>query len=791
MNGDRLSTGFLPTIKCSSCGNDVPISMMGEHICSSAIPEPSEPEPPSDNQYLSSTSSFKSNNAFKTGRLPPQVDTNAANRGFQRAGQLTPVSNGSISSSAPSASPKTPMGMRSGYGSRSGNDYYAPQIAGEYGSPSSSQPPSRRPGGYGGLSGHGGSGGSSGDDADPYQTASGNSPKRPGPGPSLMQRMDAISPGPFDVGRFDVGRRPGSRDPESMPPPPPVPAAAPAPVPAPIAALAPSAVQEDEFAPSLVARAGTFPRLHERIGENGDPLARTPSSPGPRRRMTASSNGSSGTPERTSRLGPDTSRPPPPRTSLIRPSTSGRNVPQINLAAEFGIGNPYHSPSNSMSSTVSSLGAPSSLPFSSSQSSLSSASSFSTHMSSSSLDHKRPQTAATTAHNNNNNTNSPPSFDHLINDLESMTTAPPAEREMGSHPMSLDPTARFRQLGRQQTTNDVTVAPLRSPTWESQNSNHNSSHSNGSNGHGQNSNNMSWGQRPYEDRYRPTSRGRSAEDNSLGNAREPSRPRDPPAPVAAPAAPAAPAAAPAPAPTPAPVHSRGVCKGCNEPITGKSVSSADGRLTGRYHKACFVCSTCSAPFTSATFYVHDDKPYCEQHYHRINGSLCSTCGNGIEGQYLADDTDQKYHPTCFTCADCTAPLRDGYFEVAGHFYCERDAWKRVQQTTMWQPGPALPPPPAMMNNGRMLPPLNSGGGFPGPRGPPGGPGRGLPSNPRFGHGPPPGKGGMPPRPYGGFPNGYRGPPGPPGPMGQYGPGPAGPGSRPRMEKRMTRFGMMK
>lgn len=28
-------SAFLPTIKCSSCGGDVQISMMGEHICAS------------------------------------------------------------------------------------------------------------------------------------------------------------------------------------------------------------------------------------------------------------------------------------------------------------------------------------------------------------------------------------------------------------------------------------------------------------------------------------------------------------------------------------------------------------------------------------------------------------------------------------------------------------------------------------------------------------------------------------------------------------------------------------
>ncbi|KAG9812532.1 hypothetical protein KCU98_g20803, partial [Aureobasidium melanogenum] len=37
--------------------------------------------------------------------------------------------------------------------------------------------------------------------------------------------------------------------------------------------------------------------------------------------------------------------------------------------------------------------------------------------------------------------------------------------------------------------------------------------------------------------------------------------------------------------------SKHICRGCSEPIQGKSVKAADGRLTGRYHKHCFVCKT--------------------------------------------------------------------------------------------------------------------------------------------------------------------------------------------------------
>lgn len=94
---------------------------------------------------------------------------------------------------------------------------------------------------------------------------------------------------------------------------------------------------------------------------------------------------------------------------------------------------------------------------------------------------------------------------------------------------------------------------------------------------------------------------------------------------------------------------KGQCRGCQELIHGKSVSSADGRLTGRYHKRCFVCTTCKEPFRTADFYIFDNQPYCERHYHVLNDSMCMSCDRGIEGQYLETELNQKFHPSCFTC----------------------------------------------------------------------------------------------------------------------------------------------
>lgn len=120
--------------------------------------------------------------------------------------------------------------------------------------------------------------------------------------------------------------------------------------------------------------------------------------------------------------------------------------------------------------------------------------------------------------------------------------------------------------------------------------------------------------------------------------------------------------------------SKGSCRGCSEPIIGKSVKDSSGRLTGRYHKQCFTCRTCKSPFPSAEFYVFENYPYCEQHYHELNGSLCKACNRGIEGQYLETDQRWKFHPRCFHCYTCRLILRDDYYEVGGKPYCERHAY---------------------------------------------------------------------------------------------------------------------
>lgn len=306
--------------------------------------------------------------------------------------------------------------------------------------------------------------------------------------------------------------------------------------------------------------------------------------------------------------GANQTMPPPRRNSAgLKP----KDLANLNLVAEFGSGNPYHTPSDSQSSDVSS------------RSALSKASSHSSPPGSNQTTNSPRKPSDTTA------------LGGIMSDLQSKISnavprgvldAIPQAQEQFAQPMpprSLDPSLLSPESPMDPAIRGGRLSPISPRT-------------------------------PAES---PTEKA-SHERLGAGN----------------------------PTPQRRPSTTKGDCKGCGEPIKGKSVSSADGRLTGRYHKQCFVCKTCSEPFATSTFYVIDDAPYCERHYHKLNNSLCQTCDKGIEGQYLETERKQKYHPKCLTCSDCRRVLRDDYFEMNGLVYCERDAYRKAQQRNFLGPG---------------------------------------------------------------------------------------------------------
>ncbi|KAL2115813.1 hypothetical protein VTJ04DRAFT_10068 [Mycothermus thermophilus] len=769
---------FMPMVKCSTCGEQVEISLMGEHTCgsSSSAPEPPPPLPAPSllgrlMTNMPSMPSFGNPLAPKQQprTTPPQVDTSAANEAFVNQGQDTPDS--SSSGSQNSVSPLTPKG---GPGAGDGDDM-APRIA------NNSPPPPPRssasPGGYGGL----------GDD-DSLPT---NPPTKPGL--SLKDRMEAMSniSSPFDpVRRPSAASRSGSIDGNDRPgtssssisssssnfgaPKMPKPRSgyggfAPPPRPS---------VDMDE-PPATPNRSETFPRPSDRFA----PPQRTPSAPSradnlqppkdfqgppaerpplgsetPRRPSTRGGPSSergpmNEAPRRPStRGGPDTSRPPPPRgPSMIRPATPG--VPVINLAEEFGIGNPYHTPSESTSSNNSSnnsdnSGGPERRPSQASQAS----SRTSPPRSLSSRSGKEP------SYENLNNLKSPadefpkPPKSARVPPLKIVPrdkigrppppgARPPRERgydpridpllkapdERARSPIPTTPITPKSPMTfvpyRPPALSPSATEPLPSPRWARS------------------------PERTEEQRQPPQPEPPAPQpQNQQEQQEQQEQPRQPPPEPEEPARPPTHMRSKSQPRMPGAPPNRGFCRACGEAITGKSVSSADGRLTGRYHKACFVCTTCKEPFPTATFYVLDDRPYCELHYHKLNGSLCGSCGRGIEGQYLEDTSSGvKHHVGCFKCGQCGMALRDGYYELNGKAYCEKDAFRLASGGGNSQVGPPGAPGSPSSIPGPLRPPYMNG----------------LPGGPRPGMG------------------------------GGYNRSPLGPGGRPpAMTKRMTRLGMM-
>lgn len=583
----------------------------------------------------------------------------------------------------------------------------------------------RRPNGYGGL------GDQAGYTTEPLPS--------PGSASGLLQRMDSLTPGPFDHRRPSAGEaavplrkdsltpsaayldeRPGtahanlsggSFDNASVPR---------VPRKTGYESFGPPSRSDDVYGPQMgsLNRSETFPRPSFAT----EPPMRTPSAPGTRGERARESAGL-GHPRKPS-MGPDTSRRPPPRKSLVRPARE--NPGSVDLAREFGISNPYHTPTDSMSSGYSGFSQPS-------------------HPSSQTSP-ARSQARRQASDGSN--------LDDVMEEIQT------GMENLRPHGLRTDPKAPSR------THSPLAESPLgispRDDTLSSSYDRPAPPHPFGTspqNGYEGSRSEVHWGS-PNDSLSKP-----------MGTS------------------PPSPRLAPLTRKGTGDLPYRGDCKACGLPIKGKSVSSADGRLTGKYHKPCFVCTTCTQPFSSAEFYVHDDKPYCELHYHGLNGSLCGGCGRGIEGQYVEDEATWKYHIGCFCCLDCGRPLDDGYFEVDGRAFCEQDAYHRANSVPARPgpgPGPGSHPPPQDPRALRPPPPPGARGPRPGGPPPPRGASRGPAAKPGL-----PGR----PGPNGGGPR-PRGPgPGNPRPPSSRRPGPGMPppsrgGLPPQMNKRSTRLGMM-
>jgi uncharacterized CHY-type Zn-finger protein len=107
------------------------------------------------------------------------------------------------------------------------------------------------------------------------------------------------------------------------------------------------------------------------------------------------------------------------------------------------------------------------------------------------------------------------------------------------------------------------------------------------------------------------------------------------------------------------------CGGCSKSITAECTTA----LGKQWHPSCFVCAVCKAPLGGGSFFHDKGRPYCQQHFHAQQGSLCGTCQEPISGRCI-NAAGKRFHPEHFVCAFCRAELAQGTFkESGGKPYC--------------------------------------------------------------------------------------------------------------------------
>ncbi|XP_066268087.1 LIM and senescent cell antigen-like-containing domain protein 1 isoform X2 [Branchiostoma lanceolatum] len=106
------------------------------------------------------------------------------------------------------------------------------------------------------------------------------------------------------------------------------------------------------------------------------------------------------------------------------------------------------------------------------------------------------------------------------------------------------------------------------------------------------------------------------------------------------------------------------CRGGFGPY--EKMVNSNGEL---YHEKCFVCAQCFQPFPDGLFYEYEGRKYCEHDFHMLYAPCCGQCGEFVIGRVIKA-MNNNWHPDCFTCHTCHAPLADtGFVKNAGRALC--------------------------------------------------------------------------------------------------------------------------
>ncbi len=103
-----------------------------------------------------------------------------------------------------------------------------------------------------------------------------------------------------------------------------------------------------------------------------------------------------------------------------------------------------------------------------------------------------------------------------------------------------------------------------------------------------------------------------------------------------------------------------ICQQCFKPITsGESIIYNQNK----YHPDCFRCGQCSKTIRHSEFHTHLSKPCCIQCYEQSIAPKCQQCFKPIIQGKVIVFNENKYHSDCFRCGQCSKTIHDSEFHT--------------------------------------------------------------------------------------------------------------------------------
>lgn len=135
-----------------------------------------------------------------------------------------------------------------------------------------------------------------------------------------------------------------------------------------------------------------------------------------------------------------------------------------------------------------------------------------------------------------------------------------------------------------------------------------------------------------------------------------------------------------------------ICPKCGGLITGQMLNYGGES----YHPGCFTCDTCNAPLPGSFTKLSDGRKQCEGCSKK---KFCEVCKKSVSGKMM-NFNGKLYHPACFVCSVCAEPMGGEIFQKGDQILCKACATKPKEKKS---PGakskaspkaPASPPPSA-------------------------------------------------------------------------------------------------